>query len=72
MSAELVNQMNRLPSLISRCCANSSAIATTMTITVKPMLEQGWRLTTLDGEDVTGGVTIDPFGISVFSMTKAG
>jgi endo-1,4-beta-mannosidase len=39
-------------------------------LTVKPVLEQGWRLTTLDGEDVTGGVTIDPFGISVFSVDR--
>jgi hypothetical protein len=41
-------------------------------LTVKPVLEQGWRLTTLDEEDVTEGVTIDPFGIPVFLLTEAG
>jgi endo-1,4-beta-mannosidase len=41
-------------------------------LTVKPTLESGWRLTTVTGEDVTGGVTIEPFGINVFLMTEAG
>jgi hypothetical protein len=41
-------------------------------LTVKPVLEPGWRLVTFDGEDVTGGVSIGPFGISVFSLTEAG
>ena len=41
-------------------------------LTVKPVLEQGCRLTTLDGEDVTGGVTIDPFGIPAFLVAEAG
>jgi hypothetical protein len=41
-------------------------------LTVKPVLEQCGRLTTLDGEDATGGVTMGPFGISVFLMTEAG
>jgi endo-1,4-beta-mannosidase len=36
--------------------------------TVKPVLEQGCRLTTLDGKDVTGEVSIDSFGIAVFSI----
>ena len=41
-------------------------------LTVKPVLDQGWRLTTLEGEDVTEGVTLDPFGIPVFLMTEGG
>jgi hypothetical protein len=39
-------------------------------LTVKPVLEQGCRLTTLDGEDVTQEVAIDPFGISAFLITE--
>jgi hypothetical protein len=37
-------------------------------LTVKPVLEQGCRLTTLDGEEVTGEVSIDSSGIAVFSI----
>ncbi len=41
-------------------------------LTVKPVLEQGGRLTTLDGKDVTGEVSLDSFGIAVVSLTQAG
>jgi endo-1,4-beta-mannosidase len=42
-------------------------------LTVKPVLDPGRRLVTFDGEDVTEGVSISPFGINVFNLlTEAG
>jgi endo-1,4-beta-mannosidase len=40
-------------------------------LTVKPALEPGGRLTTLDGQDVTEGATIGSFGISVFRIAES-
>jgi len=39
-------------------------------VTVKPRLPAGDRLATMAGEDVTDGVTIDGFGISLLTFTR--
>ncbi|MGH3201499.1 MAG: hypothetical protein ACRDP5_05520, partial [Streptosporangiaceae bacterium] len=40
------------------------------TLTLKPVLADGRALTTLDGEEVLEGVTLDPFGIKMFKVTR--
>jgi hypothetical protein len=39
------------------------------TLTLKPVLADDRALTTLDGDEVLEGVTLDPFGISTFKVT---
>jgi endo-1,4-beta-mannosidase len=40
-------------------------------LTVKPVLAGGRALTKLDGEEILEGVTLDPFGINVFKLTRS-
>jgi hypothetical protein len=42
------------------------------TLTLKPVLADGRALTTLNGDQDLGGVTLDPFGINVFKVTGSG
>ena len=39
------------------------------TLTLKPVLADDRALTTLDGDEVLEGVTLDPFGIGMFKVT---
>jgi hypothetical protein len=41
-------------------------------LTLKPVLADGRALATLDGEEILEGVTLDPFGINIFKVTRSG